>query len=280
VGLFVNLALAALKFALGIVGASQAVVADAVHSLSDMSTDVAVLVGVCFWSKPPDRNHPFGHRRIETLITVGIGAALAFAAIGIGYKAIAGVRSAHLRQPMWIVVIAPIVSIVLKESLYRWTVHVGRRTHSPAVVANAWHHRSDAMSSVPALAAVILSRLNPDWAFVDHVGAMIISVFILKVAWDIAKPALNELSGQAATQADQNRIVEIVSHIEGVREAHAIRTRRYGGGILVDLHVLVSGDISVREGHDIAEEVQRRLVAHGPSVADVVVHIEPHDDPG
>jgi len=277
VGLFVNLGLSAIKFALGLFGRSQAVVADAVHSLSDIATDAAVLVGVRFWSKPPDRDHPFGHRRIETLVTVGIAGALAAAALGLGYKAIVSMREPDIGQPLRAVVVAPLLAIVSKEVLYRWTVRVGRRTGSMAVVANAWHHRSDAFSSVPVLLAVILARLNPAWAFADRVGAMVVSLFIIKVAWDVAKPALKELAGQAVGQADEDSIVDIVSHVEGVRDVHALRTRRYGGGILLDVHVLVPADMTVREGHDIAEEVKRQLLQDGPSVQDALVHIEPDE---
>jgi len=278
VGLLVNLGLSALKFALGLLGRSQAVVADAVHSLSDIATDAAVLVGVRFWSKPPDRNHPFGHRRIETLITAGIGGVLAAAALGLGYKAIVSMREPDIGQPLRIVAVAPLLAIVFKEALYRWTVRVGKRTGSMAVIANAWHHRSDAFSSVPVLVAVIVAEINPAWAFADHVGAMIVSLFILKVAWDVAKPALRELTGHAVGQADEDSIVDIASRVQGVREVHALRTRRHGGGILLDVHVLVPADMTVREGHAIAEEVKKQLIERGPSVADALVHIEPDDE--
>ncbi len=276
-GLGANALLSLLKFVVGILGSSQAVVADAVHSLSDMSTDLAILVGVRFWSAPPDEDHPFGHRRIEALVTTGIGIALAVAAGGIGLKAISTLRDTNILQPSWIAVVGPAVSIVVKEAMYRWTKAVGTRVRSPAVKANAWHHRSDAISSFPALVAVIAAEINPDWAFVDHVGALIVSLFIFKVAWDVAKPALVELSEGGVTVRDREQVEEIARTIEGVQDVHAVRVRKHGASMFVDLHILVAGDISVREGHDISAAVKRRLLKEGPDVADVVVHTEPDD---
>ncbi|TFH16200.1 MAG: cation transporter [Lentisphaerales bacterium] len=276
-GLVINAGLSLLKFIVGIAGRSQAVLADAVHSVSDMSTDVAVIIGVKFWSAPPDDNHPFGHRRIETIVTTGIALALGFVAVALGYEAMITLRDTHIAPPAWIAAVGPAVSIAAKEALYRWTATVGTRARSPAVVANAWHHRSDALSSVPALLVVIVSRIKPQWAFLDHIGAFIISLFILKVAWDIAKPALLELSGQGVSRADRLRIESAVMAVEYVRELHALRTRKYGSGIFVDLHLLVSGDMTVRDGHDVAENVKRKLLSDDPSISDVLVHIEPCD---
>jgi len=275
IGLVINVGLSGLKFAVGILGASQAVIADAVHSLSDMATDVAVLFGVKYWSAPPDAEHPYGHRRIEALITTAIGLVLAGVAIGIGYGAISTVRELHVRQPGWVALSGPALSIVLKELLYRWTVATGRRARSPAVVANAWHHRSDAMSSVPALLAVALSRWNPEWAFLDHVGAMIVSLFILKVSWDIVRPSLAELTDRGGTAQDREQIRHIVGAVAGVRSLHAVRTRRLGAQLHVDLHVQVDPELTVRAGHDISEEVKRALMQKDPDILDVVVHLEP-----
>ncbi len=163
IGLVANLALAGLKFVVGVLGSSQAVVADAVHSLSDMISDVAILVGVGIWSSPADDNHPYGHRRIETIVTVGIGLMLVVAAAGIGYKGVASIGGETSTQPSLIALWGAIVSIVTKEILYHWTLRVCRREHSPGVIANAWHHRSDAISSVPAAVAVALASFKPEW---------------------------------------------------------------------------------------------------------------------
>lgn len=277
IGIIVNIGLAALKFTVGYLGASQAVIADAFHSISDLTTDFAVIFGVKYWSAPPDENHPYGHRRIETLITAAIGIALALVAFGLGYKALTTIRAVHLQQTKWIAILGPSISIIFKEILYRLTVIVGTRVKSSAVIANAWHHRSDALSSLPALLAVAASALNPNWAFVDNIGALIISVFILKVSWDIISPALSELTDRGASIKDQNLIKSIVMGINGVKNVHAIRTRKLGSNLHVDLHILIDPEISVRDGHNISEQVKRELIRRGPSVLDVVVHIEPDE---
>ena len=167
VGLFANLVLSAIKFAAGTFGRSQALVADAIHSLSDLTTDIAVLAGSHYWSRPPDENHPYGHRRLETLVTVFISVVLMAAGIGIGWKAISTLHQEHAAPPSWIAVLAAFVSIISKESLYRWTAITGRRIKSPVMAANAWHHRTDALSSIPVLVAVAGARLFPTWSFLD-----------------------------------------------------------------------------------------------------------------
>lgn len=275
IGVVLNLFLAAFKFAVGILGRSQAVVADAVHSISDLGTDLAILLGVKYWTAPADENHPYGHRRIEALITAFIALLLAGAGIQIGLNAIQSVREPHLTAPGWIALAGPLISIVLKESIYRWTFSVGRRLRSKAVMANAWHHRSDAISSLPALAAVLGSALNPALAFLDHLGAVIVSVFILKVAWDIFVPAVKELSDQGATEKEKDEISKIIQETPGVTSTHKIRTRRIGFGYFVDLHIQVPGVMPVQEGHAISEAVKSRLLDLGPNVLDVCVHLEP-----
>jgi cation diffusion facilitator family transporter len=275
IGLVGNIAVSALKFVVGIIGASQAVIADAVHSLSDMTTDIAILLGVRYWSNPADEDHPYGHGRIETIVTLAVGIVLAVIAFGIGYNAISTVRVEHIRQPKWIAFIGAMASIVVKEILYHWTVAVGKRARSTAVIANAWHHRSDALSSIPAAIAVVVALVNPDWAFVDHIGALVVSLFILHASWRIIKPALEELADRGAPSHINDSIEALVMAIDGVDAVHAIRTRRLGASIHVDLHITVDGNMSVCEGHDIAEAVKQQLLENGPDVIDVVVHLEP-----
>ena len=274
VGFAVNLMLAGLKFAFGIFGRSQAVVADAVHTLSDMVTDLLILIGIKFWSAPADECHPYGHQRIETICTVAIATLLAIAAAGIGWDAVR--RMSHpVCPPLSFVFIAPLISIIVKEILFRRTRAVGRRIKSPAVIANAWHHRSDAISSIPPLVAVVAAAVNPKWAFLDPVGALIVGLLILKVAWEIAAPALAELTEKAAAPEETQEIEVLTLAVPGVHSIHRVRTRRLGAGIFVDLHVVVDGSLTVREGHDIANAIQTRLLIDGPSVTDVTVHIEP-----
>jgi len=277
VGLFVNLILSMIKFIVGIIGHSQAIVADSIHSLSDMVTDAAVLIGVKYWSAPPDKDHPYGHWRIETIITSFIGIGLAAVAIGIGYNAISTIRDVHLVKPRQIAIIGALVSIIVKELLYHWNVKIGKKVKSSALIANAWHHRSDALSSIFALVAVGISVIKPQWAIADHIGAIVVSLIILKVSWDIVYPAIMKLSDKGVSAKEKEHIHSLAMRVDGVKDAHAIRTRDAGHGIFVDMHVLVDGDISVYEGHSISEKVRDEVVKNGPDVLDVVVHIEPYE---
>ena len=276
IGLLVNLLLAAAKAAAGILGHSQAVLADALHSLSDSVTDVAVILGVRYWTAPADEDHPHGHGRIETLITVIIGLAVGLVAVGMGWRAVLGLEHAGSAvQPAPITLVVALISIVVKEILYRWTVGVGRKLGSPALVANAWHHRSDAISSIPAATAVAITLVEPSWAFIDRVGAVIVCLFILQAAWRILHPAVNQLIDAAAPSEDRRRIEKLAREVEGVEAAHAVRTRYVGAKLAVDLHIEVDAGLSVEEGHAIALKVRRRLIDKGPDVVDAIVQIEP-----
>ena len=276
-GMFTNILLASIKFVVGFIGSSQAVIADAVHSLSDMSTDFAVLLGVKFWSAPPDEHHPYGHQKIEEIITAAIGLALAAVAIGLGYNSLVTISEDHIQKTGWVAVSGPVLSIIAKEILYQWTVRVGHKVKSSAVIANAWHHRSDALSSIPALIAVIVAVVYPEWGIADHIGAMIIAGFILKVSWDIVVPALQRLSDIGAPVKAQHEIEDIAMEVEGVKNVHAVRTRKFGSFLYIDMHIRVDSELTVREGHNISECVKERLVSKGPDILDVVIHIEPYD---
>ena len=276
VGLLCNLLLAAAKAAAGILGHSQAVLADALHSLTDSVTDIAVILGVRYWTAPADEDHPHGHGRIETLITVVIGLAIGAVAIGMGTQAIRGLRHGPELAPSGIALVVALISIAVKEILYRWTARVGREVRSPALVANAWHHRSDAISSIPAAVAVAVTLIDPEWAIVDRVGAVVVCLLILQASWRILRPALDQLIDAGAPAADRRRIEELALKVDGVEAAHAVRTRFVGADLAVDLHVEVDGGLSVAEGHVIAVAVRRKLLEEGPNVNDAVVQIEPH----
>ena len=275
VGLWVNLFLAAIKFTAGIYGRSQALVADAIHSLTDLTTDIAVIAGSHYWSRPPDENHPYGHRRLETLVTVFIGVVLIAAGIGIGWKAISALQEKHASPPGWIAVAAALASIVCKESIYRWTAMTGRRVKSAALAANAWHHRTDAFSSIPVLIAVAGARVFPAWSFLDHLGAVVVSIFILHASIKIIWPGLSELIDVGAPKEIRKKIRDIALKNEGVLQVHDIRTRYISSSIQVDLHIVVEGLITVRQGHDIADDVKARIIDAIPEVLDVIVHVDP-----
>ena len=275
-GFVVNFLLAGFKFVVGFYGRSQAVMADGIHSLSDMVTDLFVLIGIKFWSAPADECHPYGHQRIETITTVGMASLLAFAAGGLGLNAVFRLAN-PVCPPLSMVFIAPLGSIIIKEILFRRTRAVGRRIKSPAVMANAWHHRSDVISSIPPLIAVVAATINPKWAFLDPVGALIVALLILRVAWKIAAPALAELTEKGASRNELQTIEALACDVSDVCSVHKIRTRRLGSGLFVDLHMVVDGDLTVRASHEIASVVQQKLLKNGPSVVDVIVHIEPEE---
>jgi cation diffusion facilitator family transporter len=275
IGLFVNLFLSGLKFTAGVYGRSQALIADAVHSLTDTTTDIAVIAGSHYWSRPPDEDHPYGHRRLETVVSIFIGIMLAAAGAGIGWQALSTLHEKHGSPPGWIAVLAAIVSIACKELIYRWTAAVGKRVKSSALAANAWHHRTDAISSLPVLVAVGGAKLFPSWSFLDRVGAAVVSVFILHAAIKIIWPGISELIDVGAPKEIQRRIKTITLKNSGVKEVHKIRTRYISTSIQVDMHIVVDGTITVREGHSIADDVQDRIIAEIPEVLDVVVHVDP-----
>ncbi|MFC1586101.1 cation diffusion facilitator family transporter [Fibrobacterota bacterium] len=270
-----NIFLCLLKLVLGILGSSQALVADGIHSLSDMTTDIAILFGVKYWSAPADEDHPYGHGRIETIVTTFIGLILAMAALGIGYSALGGIRDEHIQQPGLIALAGALVSILLKEGLYRWTFSVGKRIKSSALMANAWHQRTDALSSIPVALAVLIAVVNPAWSFVDHLGAFVVSLFILHAAYKILKPSFIELTDSGVGDEVRQRIRQSVLSVDGVKSVHALRTRKSGPGVYVDLHIQVEGSMTVREGHDISGKVKHGLKNLGLEIIDAVVHVEP-----
>ena len=279
-GMVLNIFLAVLKFAVGFIGNSQAVLADAFHSLSDLITDFAVLVGVKFWEPPADEEHPYGHKRIEAIVTLFIGILLSVVGVELLINAISSLSEPAGRNPglYWIALVGPLLSIIGKEFVFRYTLNTGKRVKSSAVIANAWHHRSDAISSIPVLAAVLLVLVFPDWYFVDSVGAVIVSGFIFKVSFEIIKPAFYELTDRVADRGLLKKINMIALSVNGVCSIHKTRTRIAGNSVLVDMHVQVDGDLSVRKGHDICETVKSTIIEECDDVVDVLIHLEPAYD--
>ena len=277
-GMAVNIVLMAAKFGVGLAVGSQSCVADAVHSLSGFITDLAVLVGVRFWSAPADSGHPHGHQRIEALITLAIGVLLGISAVGMISNAIKtiGVSGEGMSPSWWLLGVA-LISIFLKEMLYQWTTAVGRTCRSSALMANAWHHRSDAVSSIPVAIVAIVGRIWPGIAYIDHVAAVIVASMLLRAAWQIAWPCLKELSDQGVSALEVKEMSRIASSIPGVKEAHKLRTRWFGNGILLDMHVLVDKNLPVEQGHRICEEVASAIKRQMPKVHDVLTHLEPYE---
>jgi len=277
-GILVNVAIAVAKAIAGVVFSSQALVADAIHSASDLVTDLAVVFSVRHWTAPADADHPYGHGKIESLVALLISAALLFAAWELAKNAVALLlRGGSDARPGALAFAVALGSIVLKEILFVVTRSAARKVKSIALEANAWHHRSDALSSVPVAVAVAVVWVFPALWWVDAAGAIVVSLFIVYVSWTLAKPALQELTdAQIGSKAEAVALAAM--GVPGVKGVHKSRARRYGGSYQADIHVQVDGSLSVAEGHDIGHAVKEAVVSAGLDVDDVVVHVEPWHD--
>lgn len=276
-GLFINLILSTIKFAAGYFGSSSALTADAVHSLSDSATDVIIMIGALFWTKPPDTKHPYGHRRIETLTTVILGIILILASISIGYDAISGFSKEASSPPKPVALYTALLSIFIKEGLYRVTYKYGKKLKSPAILANAWHHRLDALSSLPAFFAIGAAILFPDLKFLDLAGALVVSVFVFQAAIKILWPGIEEILEKGASDEICKKIIDAAINYPGVIGVKKLRTRYQGMKLFADIDLIVNGQIRVYEGHEIAENVKKEIMIKNRDIADVVIHVEPSD---
>lgn len=275
-GLVVNLLLTALKAYAGFAANSRALVADSVHSLSDISTDIAVIIGSRYWCRPPDESHPVGHRGIETGVAIFIGLMLAAAGFGMGYEGVKALLSTRAHTvPGTAAAVAAAISIAVKETLYRWTLKKSRITGSMALAANASHNRSDALSSIPVLVAVLAARISPGLAFLDAAAGVVVSVFVVFSAWKVLWPGLLQLTNKAAPPEFINRIRATALEAGGVMGVHDLRARLQAGGIFVDLHLQVEGQIQVEQAFLTAREVEKAILALDPSIKDVIARIEP-----
>lgn len=279
-GSIINILLLAFKFAAGILGHSAAMMADAIHSLTDFVTDAIVLVFVRLGSKPTDRDHDYGHGKYETLASAIIGVSLLVVGMMICYSGVTKTYHAMcgepLQQPGFIALAAAVASVVLKEWAYRFTVRVGRRCHSEAVVANAWHHRSDALSSVGTTVgiggAIILGE---KWAVLDPLTAIVVSFFIMKAAWSVLSKAVDELTDGSLPKETEDEIEKIVSEDNEVSVVHNLCTRRIGDRIAIEMHVRMPGETSLYEAHRHATEIENRLKQRFGADTHISIHLEP-----
>lgn len=282
IGTSVNVVLIVLKLLAGIFGRSSAMLADAVHSMSDFITDVMVIVFVRIAEKPSDKRHDYGHGKYETLGTLIIGLFLAVAGIGLMVtgieKIIGSIRGELLPCPTMFALIIAVVSIVSKEWLYRYTVSKGRQLDSQAVIANAWHHRSDAISSVGTLIGIGgAMALGGSWRILDPIAAVVVSIFIIKSGYDIIRPCLDELLETSLSDQQESEIIRIVDSVEGIEGVHKLRTRRIGNAVAIDVHALMDGGQTLSEAHNKASEAERALRARFGSNSVVNIHMEPVD---
>lgn len=280
VGGVVNVVLLLFKFVAGIVGHSAAMVADAVHSLSDFVTDVIVLVFVHISGKPQDKSHDYGHGKYETLAMTLIGMALLLVAVGILYsgltKIVAWAAGAQLQAPGTLALWAALLSVVLKEAVYRYSMVKARQLNSQAVEANAWHHRSDALSSIGTAVGIGGAIfLGPRWTVLDPVASIVVGAFIVKVAVGLLRNGIGDLMEQSLPDAVEQEILQSVAALPNLTEPHDLRTRRIGNHYAIELHILMDGTITLREAHDKATEVENLLKARYGEETHVAVHVEP-----
>ena len=283
-GAVVNLLLSALKLLAGIFGASAAMIADAVHSLSDLISDGVVLVMVHLGGQDADAEHDFGHGKFETLGTLLVAVLLIAVGISLCYHGIQEIlytlhsQLSTIKTPSWMAFWAALISIVVKEALYQWTYRVGKKLDSPVVMANAWHHRTDALSSVAAIIGIggaIL--LGGKWVILDPIVCVLISAFIVYIAIKMMAPAVSELLDASLPEAIEHEIETITLGVEGVEDIHELKTRRSGPEMLASLHLVVDGNISVHAAHDIATAVEQALRQRFGKMQ-ISIHIEPSID--
>ncbi|OOZ40100.1 hypothetical protein BOW53_09095 [Solemya pervernicosa gill symbiont] len=279
IGTAIDLILGVIKIIFGFTANSQALIADGFHSLSDLVTDFMVIYAAKHASKGADEEHPYGHGRIETLATVALGGALILVAIGISWDAIE--RLLHpesLMVPGMLALIVAAISVLAKEWIYHYTMAVAKRLRSKMLQANAWHSRSDAISSIVVVIGV--GGTMAGFTYLDAVAAVIVGLMIAKIGWDLAWSSAHELIDTGLDTEQVEGIREAIMNVDGVSTLHMLRTRLMGGEALVDVHILVDPYISVSEGHQIGETMRRMLIDDFEEISDVMVHIDPEDDEG
>ena len=277
VGAIVNLALTVAKVVFGIIGQSHALIADGVHSLADLSTDLMVWFAAKYSNQPADKEHPYGHARIETAFTVALGVVLIITAIGIVFDSAQRLLNPEtLLQPTPIVLLIAAISILANEGLYQYTIRAAKQFNSGLLKANAWHHRSDAISSIVVLVGVAGSLMG--LPYLDAFAAVGVALMIGHIGWTQAWSSLRELVDTGMEPKTAAALKRIIGNVEGVRGVHMLRSRRMGGMYLIDVHIVVDERLSVSEGHKISEYVRLKLIDSHEDISNALVHIDPEDD--
>ncbi len=269
----VNIILAAFKVMAGIIGNSSAMIADGVHTLSDVLTTFVVLLGLRISSKEADKEHPYGHEKYESVFAKVLSMLLLLTGIFIGYEAIKILISGETRTPKLIALIAAFLSIIVKEGMYWYTIKIARKIKSISMEADAWHHRSDAFSSIGTFVGVLGAQLG--FTALDPIAGIIVSIFVVKVGVDLYIKSVKELVDEAASEEIIEMIRAKSKFIDGVKGIKSLKTRVFGNRIYVDIEIFVDSNISVRSGHDIAEKVHDKLEAEISDIKHCMVHIEP-----
>ncbi|SFL99749.1 cation diffusion facilitator family transporter [Halanaerobium salsuginis] len=284
IGFFANLILTSVKLIAGIIGNSTAMIADAIHSLSDFTTDIIVLISFKIVRKPPDKDHNYGHGKFETLATTIIGITLFVVGLGILYSSGENIYSAillktNLESPRIIALVTALLSMITKEILFRITLKEGEEINSPAVIANAWHHRSDAFSSIGTFIGIggaIL--LGDNWRVLDPIAATIVSIFIMKTAYSISIGSIKELLEESLDDSTNKNILKIIENINQVRSPHELKTRKVGNKIIIDIHINVKNNLSIVEAHEINNEIERKIKKIYGDNTIINIHTEPENE--
>ena len=280
VGSIGNAILLTFKFVAGIVGHSSAMIADAVHSLSDFVTDILVLVFVSISAKPQDQSHDYGHGKFETIASFLIALALMAAATGIVVSGIQKLLSwldgNELKAPGWIALWAALLSIIIKELLYQYTMHRARKLDSQVMVANAWHHRSDSLSSIGAAIGIGLAIwLGQRWTVLDPLASIVVGLMLVKVAYELLKTSIGELTECSLPAETENEIIEIIQSFNDVVQPHNLRTRRIGNRIAIEVHVRMDGQLPLYVVHERATTIEQKLKERFGATTHVSLHMEP-----
>lgn len=273
VAMAINVGLFFFKMVAGVLGHSQAMVTDAFETLADIVATFVVLFGLRIAARPKDTGHPYGHGKFETMAAAVCTVFLLAFGFGFMYRGVFSALTHYRTIPTFLPLLAAVFSIVFKEGLYRYTIRVGRRINSPALIANAWHHRSDALSSIPTFLGIMGARLG--FPFMDPLAAAVTSIFILRIGLDISRGVFAELVESSVDEATLKQIQKVVSSVRDVRRVHDLAARRLGPDILVEMHILVDGNLSVQRGHQIADEVEHHLKQQVSGVSRVTTHIDP-----
>ena len=274
VGIFGNIVLAAFKLFAGIFGKSGAMVSDAVHSLSDVFATLVAWIGVLLSRQKEDHEHPYGHERLECVASLILGLILGGTGIGIGYAGIRKLLAPEaVEVPTLLPLIAAVVSIVVKEGMYQYTMHYAKKMDSSAFRADAWHHRSDAISSVGSFIGIALAKMG--MPFMDPVASLIICALILKVAFDICRDAISKMLDTSCGDAFEQKLRDHILRQPGVEQVDLLHTRQFGNKTYVDLEIAVNGEISLTDAHAIAEDVHQSIEQNFPNVKHVMIHVNP-----
>ena len=279
VGSIVNILLAVLKTVVGYYTGSKALIADGTHSFTDLISDFAILWGSKFWNELQDEKHPYGHYKIETMVTLSIAFLLCSAGFSILYSSVKSLQHPGLKtiHPMAVIIVA-MLSVVSKEVLYQWTNRKAQQIKSKALAANAWHHRSDALSSIPVVISAIFTYIHPNLAYFDSIAAVIICIMLFKAAWTTALPCINELLDTQSDKGLPMYLNTLIPEYKGLKEFHKIRSRSSGNMIFVDMHMLVDEKMTVGESHEMTKKIESKISEYNKKIIDITIHVEPAKD--